>query len=439
MKTASTRTKAAALVAATALTLGITAQAASAAEPTQPGQTSGSASQQVWAKPKTIKSLKRALAKAKRAEKQASQAVSTSQAALTTAQESGASAVSTYQAAFTAADEARGKHRPAKAALDRAQYVVTNEQALFDELFKRVQAAEAAAKPLKDARDAASAKVTELRNTENAILAQRTTASQNQSAAATVAGNLGAYDIPAAQDQYRAAVAAETNAWNAKEAARVDFANRKAQWDDTRKSGGKWQGLRNGTWRFVPGLDDAEALLDQRQAAYNQAKNQRQDIEGYLGVLNQKAANAQADIAYWAAQFSALNDQYNAARANTSAASTAYNQAREAYDAYVKANIEPLYDEADALWDEISAAKKNLPALIAAEKPLAEAVTQAVAALDAATPAYQQAQGQIDAASTGLATATSQHATAQAKVKALKKAIKKAIKKGKKGKRGGKR
>jgi chromosome segregation ATPase len=426
----------AALIATTALALSLSAPAATASTHTQPGNTSAQTAQAVdihtvtakkaAQKKKSIKKLRRALAKANKAKKAAAKQVTVTTAAVQVAQGRAAGPAQAFAPAEAALTTARDAYAPAKAALDRAQHLVTNEQALYNEIFKKIEAAEAAAKPLRDAYNAANAKVTELRNTENAILASRNTASQNQNNAATAAYNIY-LEMTAAQDQYNAALTAEQNAWNLKEAARTDFANRKAQWDDTRKVNGLWQGLRNGTWRFVPGLDDAEALLNQRQAEYNRAKNQRQDIEGYLGSLNQRHAAAQADINYWAAQFAALNDQYNAARANTSAAITAANQARDKWNAYVDANVKPLYTQADNLYKEIEAAKKNLPALVAAEKPLAAAVAQAQAALDAVAPAHQAAQAALAQANTDLAGAQATLVKATKRAKVAKKKLKKAL------------
>lgn len=373
----------------------------------------------------TLKALKARLRKAVKAKKNAATAVGTATTKLQALRDAGTAAIFTYQGASVALDEARAKHAAAKAALDRTQGLVANEDALWTDLRQRMATAEAGYQPLRAAYDAAVAKRTELQNAVQALRTQQNTAWANQNEAAVAASNVQA-DLTRVQDAFNAAWAAEQRAFEYKEACRIDFANRKAQWDDTRKRNGHWEGLRNGTWRLVPGLDDAEALLDQAQAEYNKAKAQRLDIEAHLAQLNAKLVEIQNAIQYWADVAADLQRQIDAYDRPLADQNAAVNAASAAMDAYYAQHIDPLHKEADQLRKDLEAAKANLPALIAAEKPLADAVTQASAALAAATPAYQSAQAAIDAAEVVLTKARDALGKAESKVKKLKKRIRKA-------------
>lgn len=411
---------AASLVAAAALSVFLVAPAAVADEPRP--------SQAVAAKPAaaSLKTLKARLRKAVAAKKKADAAVAAATKKLQAARAAGTPAVFAFQAASVALDEARAKHAPAKAALDRAQSLVANEGALWADLDKRLNAAGAGYQPLRQAHDAAVARHTELQNAVQSLRAQQSTASANQNDAAAHAASLASNDIPQAQSSLNAAWAREQQAFATKEAYREDFARRKAQWDATRKNLGHWEGLRDGRWRPVPGLDDAEALLDRAQAEYNQAKNQRADIEGYLNQLNARLAAVQADIAHWAAVVADLQHQIDAYAQPIADQAAAVASARQAMDAYFAQHVQPLYDEADQLTQDLKAAKADLPALVAAEQPLAAAVAQATAALAAAAPAQQSAQAAIDAASRALSGARSDLVAKSSKVRKLKKQIRKA-------------
>ena len=373
----------------------------------------------------TLKQLKARLRKAVKAKRNAATAVGTATTKLQALRDAGTAAIFTYQGASVALDEARAKHAAAKAALDRTQNLVTNEDALWADLEQRMSAAEAGYQPLRAAYDAAVARRTELQNAVQALRTQQTTAWANQNEAAVAASNVQG-EIVQVQDAYNAAWAAEQRAFEYMEACRVDFANRKAQWDDTRKRNGHWEALRNGTWRLVPGLDDAEALLDRAQAEYNQAQDQRLNVEGHLAQLNARLTEIQADIQRWADVAADLGRQIDAYAQPVADQSAAVNAASAAMDAYYTKNVVPLHQEADQLRRDLEAAKANLPALIAAEKPLADAVTQASAALAAATPAYQSAQAAIDAAEVVLSRARDALGKAESKVKKLKKQIRKA-------------
>lgn len=374
----------------------------------------------------TLKKLKARLRKAVKAKRSAATAVGTATTKLQALRDAGTAAIFTYQGASVALDEARAKHAAAKAALDRTQNLVTNENALWADLEQRMNAAEAGYQPLRAAYDAAVARRTELQNAVQALRTQQTAAGASQNEAATVAGNLEGVEIPQAQDSYNAAWAAEQRAFEYMEACRVDFANRRAQWDDTRKRNGHWEALRNGTWRLVPGLDDAEAELDRATANYNKSVSQRLDVEQYLNMLTAKLAEVRADIQRYADIVADLQRQIDAYAQPLADQNAAVNAASAAMDAYYTKNVDPLYREADQLRKDLEAAKANLPALIAAEKPLADAVTQASAALAAATPAYQSAQAAIDAAEVVLTKARDALGKAESKVKKLKKQIRKA-------------
>jgi chromosome segregation ATPase len=373
----------------------------------------------------TLKKLKARLRKAVKAKKRAAIAVDTATTKLQALRDAGTAAIFTYQGASVALDEARAKHATAKAALDRTQSLVANEGALWADLNQRMTAAQAGYQPLRAAYDAAVARRTELQNAVQALRTQQTTAWANQNEAAVAASNVQA-DISQAQDAYSAAWAAEQRAWDYKEACRTDFERRKAQWDATRKNFGHWEGLRNGTWRPVPGLDDAEALLDRAQAEYNQKKDERANIENHLAQLNARLAEIQADIQRWADVAADLQRQIDAHAQPLADQSAAVTAASAAMDAYYAQHIDPLRKEADQLRTDLEAAKANLPALVAAEKPLADAVTQASAALAAATPAFQSAQAAIDAAELVMAKARDALAKAESTVKKLKKQIRKA-------------
>lgn len=411
---------AASLVAAAALSVSLTAPAAVADAP-RPGQA-------VAAKPSaaSLKVLKARLRKAVAAKKKADAAVATATKKVQAARAAGTPAVFAFQAAAVALDEARAKHGPAKEALDRAQGLVANEGALWADLDQRLSAAGAGYQPLRLAHEAAVARNTELQNAVQSLRAQQNTASATQNEAAAHASSLASNDIPQAQNALNAAWANEQQAFNTKERLRVDFENRRAQWDDTRKRNGHWEGLRNGTWRQVPGLDDAEALLERAQAEYNQTKNQRLDIEGYLNQLNARLAAVQADIASWAAVVADLQRQIDAYAQPLANQAAAVAATRQTMNAYFAQHVQPLHDEADELTKDLKAAKADLPALVAAEKPLAAAVAQATAALAAATPAQQSAQAAIDAASRVLAGARADLVTATEKVRKLKKQVRKA-------------
>jgi chromosome segregation ATPase len=416
--------RAAALLVAAALSVPLSAPAASGAD-TRP--VSATESRAVHAKPAaaSVKELKARLRKAVKAKRRASAAVETATTKLQALREAGTAAIFAYQSASVALDEARAKHAAAKAALDTAQRLVDSEAALWADLEKRMATAQAGYKPLRDAYDAASARQVELQNAVQGLRARQTTAWANQNEAAAAASNVAA-EISQVQDAHSAAWAAEQQAWDHKEACRLDFERRKAQWDDTRKRNGYWEGLRNGTWRPVPGLDDAEALLDRAQAEYNQRKAQRLDIEAHLNQLNVQLNDIQEASRHWgnvAADLQRQIDAYAQPLADQAAAVTA---ASAAMNAYTTQHIDPLYKEQDKLRADLAKAKADLPALVAAEKPLADAVTQASATLAAATPAHDAAQAGIDAAQMALTQARTDLGTAESKVRKLKKKIRKA-------------
>lgn len=415
---------AASLVAAAALSV---SSSLAVAAPSAVAADARPSSQAVSAKPAaaSLKALKARLRKAVKAQKAASAAVGAASAKVSAAKDAGTAAIFAFQAATVAADEARAKHATAKAALDRAQGYLANEGALWADLDQRTAAAQARVQALRDAYTAAEARRTELQDAVQSLRAQQTTAATNQNEAAAYASTL-ASEIQQARSSYNAALAAEQNAWNVKEAYREDFLRRKAQWDDTRKVNGHWEGLRNGTWRQVAGLDEAEALLDRAQADYNQAKNQRLDVENYLSSLEARMVRVQADISHWAAVFADLQRQVDGYAQPLADQSAAVRAASDALSAYQANTVEPLYRERDKLAQDIQAAKANLPSLVAAEKPLAAAVAQTAAALAAAAPAHDAAQAVIDAATSVLTQAKADLVRATSKVTRLKKQIRKA-------------
>lgn len=419
-----TRT-AASLVAAAALSVSVsvlpTAPSAVAADARPSGQA-------VSAKPAaaSLKTLKARLRKAVKAQKAASAAVGTATAKVTAAKDAGTAAIFAFQAATVAADEARAKHATAKAALDRAQGYLANEGALWADLDQRTAAAQARVQALRDAYTAAEARRTELQDAVQSLRAEQSTAAGQQNAAAVEAGNLEAYDIPQTRDALNAALAAEHNALVTREDLQADFARRRAQWDDTRKNFGHWEGLRNGTWRALPALDDAEARLNQAQQDYAVAVARRQDVEGYFNTLVRRLEAARAAVAQWAAVFADLQRQIDGHAQPLADRSAAVRAASDALSSYQTNTVEPLYRERDKLAQDIQAAKANLPSLVAAEKPLAAAVAQTAAALAAAAPAHDAAQAVIDAATSILTQARADLVRATSKVARIKKQIRKA-------------
>ncbi|CUR62428.1 exported hypothetical protein [metagenome] len=423
-----TGTRTAAFLTAAALSVSMAAPAALAADTSRAasGVAARAESPQVDARQAaTLKELKARLRKAVKAKRRAATAVGTATTKLQALRDAGTAAIFTYQGASVALDEARAKHAAAKAALDRTQGLVANEDALWADLRQRMTTAEAGYQPLRAAYDAAVAKRTELQNAVQALRTQQNTAWANQNEAAVAASNVQA-EIVQVRDALDAARAAEQRALAYAEDCRLDFARRKAQWDDTRKRNGHWEGLRDGTWRPAAGLDDAEALLEQALVEVKMAQSRVADVQNHLAQLNAKLVEIEDAIQYWAdvaADLQRQIDAYDRPLADQNAAVTA---ASAAMDAYYAQHIDPLHKEADQLRKDLEAAKANLPALIAAEKPLADAVTQASAALAAATPAYQSAQAAIDAAEVVLTKARDALGKAESKVKKLKKQIRKA-------------
>ncbi|KQV71315.1 hypothetical protein ASC64_04535 [Nocardioides sp. Root122] len=373
----------------------------------------------------TLKELKARLRKAVKAKRKKATAVGTATTRLQALRDAGTAAIFTYQGASVALDEARAKHAAAKAALDRTQGLVANEDALWADLRQRMTTAEAGYQPLRAAYDAAVARRTELQNAVQALRTQRETALANQNEAAVAASNVQA-EIAQAKDALNAARADEQRALAYVEDCRLDFARRQAQWDDTRKRNGHWEGLRNGTWRPVAGLDDAEALLERAVAELRAAESRVADVLNHLNQLDAQLTEIQTAIQHWADVAADLGRQIDGYAQPLADQDAAVASASAAMDAYYAQHIDPLHKEADQLRTDLEAAKANLPALVAAEKPLADAVTQASAALAAATPAYQSAQAAIDAAELVLTKARDALGKAESKVKKLKKQIRKA-------------
>ena len=105
----------------------------------------------------SLKALKAKLRKAVKRRRRRPLRSRTATTKLQAAKEAGTPAIFAFQAASVALDDARTKHAAAKAALDRAQGLVANENTLWADLEKRMAAAEAGYAPLRDARDAAQA------------------------------------------------------------------------------------------------------------------------------------------------------------------------------------------------------------------------------------------------------------------------------------------
>lgn len=367
-------------------------------------------------------SRKGALKRAKRAEKRARARVAAAEKAAQTVRDATVGPRDAYAAAAATEQTAKDAAAANAKALERALYLGTNEQALYNEWAARAQPVAAAQKAARDAVTAAQAVVTAIRNAAQDIQTQINSAYNDTSYLFNVLNDLDYTQIPAATGAYNVAWSDEQSAFTTKEFYRTDFDRRKDQWYKCQVTNGKWEckSSAGASWQWVPKLDEVQDLLQQWQNTYNVNKNKRQDAEAALANLNAQRAGAQASyndtvnrIASLTAAKQAKEAEYPAANAAVDAANKVLSEKNAAMDA--------MYKEGDALFKEIDAAKKALPGLKAAQPGLDAAVAAASAQVAQAAPAYQQAQEQVAAVDVRLVKAREALQKATKRVKAISK------------------
>lgn len=367
-------------------------------------------------------SRKAALKRAKKAEKRARARVAAAEKAVRTVRDATAGPRGAYEVAAGVEASAKDAAAVNAQAIERAKYLLGNEQAIYQEWATRAEPVFAAEKAARDAVTAANAVVTGIRNAVQDIQSQINTAYNDTSYLFNVLNDFDYNQIPAATGVFNTAWADEQSAWTTKEYYRDDFERRKAQWYNCRVTNGKWEckSSAGASWQWVPKLDEVQALLNQWQATYNENKNRRQDAEAHLSNLNAHRAAAQAAYNDASNRITTLTAAKKAKEAEYPAANAAVDAANKVLEEK-RAALDVLYAEAEALFDEIVAAEKALPGLEAAQPGLDQAVVAASSEVARLLPAHRQAESKVTGVESRLVKARAALKKAAKRVKALSK------------------
>lgn len=405
-----------------ALTLTIPASAADHAPPSS-SVSQPSVAQKAQAP--AIKTIRAALAKARKAVKSARLSETAAAARLVSARESASSAAGAHQAAVVQVQNATTAQISAKEALSRAQSFIDNQDAAWKNFSVRSNAANASYQGLRQAFQAKQNVVTTLFAQRTDLTSQVQTAINQSNNVNTLISDLANNRIPAANRAHDTAAAREDALRMQKDNALALFENKKAELSPCRApNGGPWECKVNNNWVRKPRLDELQDNLNRLRAQYNEASQYRQALEPQIVALNDELARAYAESRRLTDLINVINANIRTKNAEIAQAQAAASTAQAASDQAYK-TVEALNAEGRQLEIDIADAKKNLPALATAAKSADAALIQANAALAQVTPAHLSAQEAVVTAESELSAAKATLSKAKKRVRSLKKKLKK--------------
>lgn len=363
---------------------------------------------------------KGALARAKKAQRRALSRVEGLVDALDDAESAASGPANDYAAAVQDETDAKADAGANAKKVERAKYLLANQNAVYEEWAGRTKPVMDAERVAKEAYTAASGVVSGLNEQVQSIQRDINTAYNTSSSVFNEINDLQYTQVPNAQGAVNVAWADEQSAYQTKEYYRTDFETRKAQWDACRVTNGKWECKRDGTWRWVPKLDEVQALLNQWQATYNANKRTRQDAEVVLSGLTSRLATLQAEHANVVNLINGLTAAKAVKEAEIPKARAASDLARAAWEVKRDA-LDAMFDEWDNTMDELADAQKYLPEWEADQVELNQVVSDASAVVVQVTPAFTRTAEKVTATRQALVAARKVLKQANQRVKGLSK------------------